>query len=193
MSLKFVGDPDGYSPGHEYELMLQSMKKLYHIFPKMKVCKSNHTWRPLKKAFTAGIPKAFLRNVKDFMEAPKGWEWAEQWIAGKTLVIHGEGYSSSNWWLAHNKFRQSVILGHVHAKAGVMFSSAGYGQNLSRVFTLNVGCAINTEAYAAAYGKTIVEKPVLGCGVTLDDREAFFIPMPNQNGVVNKIAKGLVR
>lgn len=189
MSLKFAGDPDGYSPGHEYELMIEGMQQLYKKFPNAKVCKSNHTWRPFKKAFAFGIPKVFLKQVHQFMEAPKGWEWADEWVIDGVLYIHGEGYTSSSWQRAHNNFRRSVVMGHVHAKAGVVYSKTID----SKVFSLNVGCGINEAAYSMAYGKTFAEKPVLGCGIIVDGREGYFIPMPNQNGVLNKIARGALR
>lgn len=186
LSLKFIADPDGYSPGHEHELALQSMKQLYKIFPDMKVCESNHTLRPVKKILSAGIPRIFFKRIHEFMEAPKGWEWKPNWELEKVLYIHGEGFNSGSWMRAHNVHRQSVVMGHLHSKAGVAYSNTTH----SRVFSANMGCLINPQAYAFAYGKIYPEKPVLGAGIVVDGKEAYFIPLPDQKGHLNKIAAG---
>lgn len=189
MSLKFAADPNGFSPGHEYELMIESMQKLYRLFPKVKVCESNHGSRPLKKAFHYGLPRVFLRLQHEFMQAPVGWQWRSHWEIDKVLYLHGDSFNQSSWMRAYNIHRQSVVMGHLHSRAGVVYSNTAY----SRVFAANFGCLINPEAYAFAYGKIYPEKPCLGAGIVLDGKEAYFIPLSSQKGKLTRIAAGKIR
>jgi hypothetical protein len=189
MSLKFAADPDGFSPGHEYELMIESMKKLYQLFPKARVCESNHTARPLRKALHFGIPRIFLKQYHEFMQAPKGWSWHPQIEIEKVIYMHGEPFNGTSWMRAHNVYRQSVVMGHLHSKAGVVYSNTPY----SRVFSANMGCLINTEAYAFAYGRVYPEKPCLGAGIVIDGKEAYFIPLPTQSGLKTRISEGKIK
>lgn len=189
MSLKFAADPEGYSPGHEYELMIESLEKLYRLFPNVMVCESNHTSRIFKKAIATGIPRVYLRALHDFMKAPKGWEWKIVWEVEKVLYMHGDSFNGSSWMRAHNIHRQSVVIGHLHSRAGVVYSNTPY----SRVFSMNTGCLINPEAYAFNYAKLSPEKACLGAGIVINGREAYWIPMPEQHGHLNKIAAGKLR
>lgn len=188
MSLKFAADPDGYSPGHEYELMIETLQKLYQIFPKVMVCESNHTSRIFKKAIQNGIPRMYLKQLHEFMQAPKGWEWRLVWEFEKVLYLHGDSFNGTSWMRAHNVHRQSVVMGHLHSRAGVVYSNTPY----SRVFSANMGCLINPDAYAFNYAKLSPEKACLGAGIVIDGKQAYFIPMPEQAGELNKIAAGRV-
>ena len=63
------------------------------------------------------------------------------------------------------------------------------------VFGINVGCGVNREAYAFAYGKYAKEKEALGCGVIFNTQSAIFVPMgkelktPKQNASVFLLLK----
>src|SRR5688572_18269306 len=58
-------DPDGYSAGHELNAGRAQLRSLYSLFTDVRVCTSNHGVRPFKKAYRAGIPKAW---IKDYAE-----------------------------------------------------------------------------------------------------------------------------
>lgn len=169
----FDHDPDGYSAGHELKEALKKMHILYKIFPKMKVCTSNHTARPFRKAMKHGIPKAFLRDYHEFLEAPKGWEWADKWEIDGVVYEHGEGQSGANGALkAALGNMQSTVIGHLHAFAGIAWSA----NPRHLIFGFNCGCLIDNKAYAFAYGKNFKNKPILGCGVVIKGIP-IFIPM----------------
>lgn len=171
---KYPSDPDGLSPRQEYEKGIEFMKSLYEEFPKCFVCTSNHTSRPLRKAFLAGIPKAFLKTYKSFMQAPQGWNWCDTWEINNILFEHGENVSGPTaCLLAAKSNRKSTVIGHQHTHAGVIYSASSN----DRIFGMNVGCGIDINAYAFAYGKTIREKPILGCGVIVEKTIPLFIPM----------------
>lgn len=166
-------NPDGYSAGMELELALEGMHTLYSMFPKAYVCTSNHTVRPLKKAFDSGIPRAFMRDYHEFLQAPATWKWADRWIFNKILFEHGENVSGSN--AAMNAAKQNMMstaIGHQHSYGGVKY----YSTFERTIWGLNSGCLIDINKYAFAYGAKARSKPTLGCGVILNDIP-HFIPM----------------
>lgn len=173
-STKWATNPDGYSPGHELERSLEILHRDYYpMFPNHKVCTSNHTVRPLKQAFDAGIPKKFIRTYKEFLEAPDGWEWRDHWIIDEIQFEHGEGVSGM---YGHTKAAQqnmrSTVIGHIHSFAGIQYIAC----HDRLIFGFNTGCLIDRTAYAFAYGKKIRNKPILGCGIIIDGIP-HFIPM----------------
>lgn len=166
-------DPDGYSAGMELELALEGMHELYSMFPTAHVCTSNHTVRPLKKAFESGIPQKFMRDYHEFLEAPSTWKWAERWIFNKTIFEHGENVSGINAALnAAKQNMQSTVIGHQHSGGGVKYYST-YDRT---IFGMNTGCLIDIDKYAFTYGRRSRSKPTLGCGVIINDIPQF-IPM----------------
>ncbi len=172
-SKKYTSDPDGLSPGHELEAAIGCMKKLYNLFPKMKVCTSNHTVRPLKLAFDVGLPQKFMKTYSEFLEAPKGWEWRDYWIIDGVKYEHGEGLSGQ---YAHTKAAvqnmRSTVIGHIHSFAGIQYVAC----HDRLIFGFNAGCLIDKDAYAFRYGKKLRYKPILGCGI-IKNGVPTFIPM----------------
>lgn len=167
-------DPSGRSSGDELTLAISALKPLYRLFPSVSVCTSNHTARPYKKAFKCGLPSKFLKSYREFLEAPKGWEWRDLWEIEGVLYIHGEGFSGENAHLkAAKTTMKSTVIGHIHSHGGV-----GYIQTeFKRIFGMNCGCGVDVNAYAFAYGKNCPSKPTLGAGIVIDGKEAYFIPM----------------
>lgn len=172
---KYDHDPDGDSAGVEHQKALVQLKQLYKVFPKVSVCHSNHSSRPFRKAFEAGIPKIFLRAYKDFMEAPVDWQWADRFEIDGVIYQHGEGYSGAQGALrAAERNRKSTVIGHLHSFAGVQFSATQWDQ----IFGMNCGCLIDQNGYGFAYGKTFPSKPVLGAGIIIDGKQPVFIAFP---------------
>lgn len=167
-------NPDLNSAGHELREAVHHLKKLYKMFPKVKVCTSNHTALPFRRAFDIGLPKQLIRSYQEILEAPLGWEWEDEWIIDGVSYIHGENLGSSLSALknAVTKRRIPTVMGHLHSEAGVYYSSTKH----DLCFAMNVGCLIDIDSLAFEYGKKFALRPVLGCGVVLDG-VPFFIPM----------------
>lgn len=171
---RFDKDPDGVSPAEEYRQALEISKVWYKAFPRVGVLESNHGIRPFKKAFSAGIPTAYLRGYKDYMKAPAGWEWFPRLIVDNVLYFHGEPFGGENAASnASKQHRMSCVIGHVHAYAGVRYAKSFRDE----IFGLNVGCGIDESAPAFNYAKDNARRPSIGCGVIIDGREAFYVPM----------------
>lgn len=171
---QFDSDPDGMSAGDELKASVAAMQKWYKAFPKVDVMESNHGMRPFKKAFRAGIPRAYMKSYREFMKAPTGWNWHPKMFIDNVLYFHGEPFAGATGHInAATKTRSSVVIGHLHCAGGASYMQT----HKDRIFALNVGCAINDKTYPFKYAENHATRPTLGCGVVLDGREAFFIPM----------------
>ncbi|WP_152051838.1 metallophosphoesterase [Tautonia marina] len=168
---RYDHDPDGLSPGGELEAALVSIAPFYTAFPDVLVCTSNHTVRGHRKAYSAGIPAAFLKHISMVLHAPDGWEWRDEHRIDGVSYIHGDAGRSGQYAHIHymKQAKRSVVIGHIHAFAGVAFEGQHFG--------MNTGCLIDSEAYAFAYGRKNLLPVSLGCGVVIEGREAHFIPM----------------
>ena len=167
-------DPDGLSAGAELTAMREHLAPIYKAFPEMAVCVSNHTARPFRKAYKYGIPKALIREYRDFMQAPCGWEWRDKWELDGVIYEHGEGFTGRDAAIKSALGNmQSTVIGHVHSFAGVQFSA----NPKHLVFGLNSGCLIDVKSYAFAYGVKLKNKPIVGCSVVKDGTVPMFIPM----------------
>lgn len=165
-------DPDGMSAGDEKKAAKVQIAEWYKDFPNALVCIGNHDARSLRLAHKAGIP---IEELKDFSTSwgTPNWHWEWEHEIDGVLYLHGTGASGKQ--AAANlmmKRRRSVVIGHTHTNAGVNYHTNAD----SRIFGMNVGCGIDTHAYAFAYARDFADRPVLGCGVVLDGL-AIFIPM----------------
>lgn len=169
----YDSDPDGYSPGHELNKAIDHLQDYYKLFPTVKVCTSNHTARPFKRAYKSGIPRAFIRNYVEFLKAPAGWRWADQHEVDGIFYEHGEGQSGNQGAIkAAVANMNSTVIGHLHSDAGIQYLA----NDKHLIYGFNVGCLLDRHAYAAAYGKHMKKKPILGCGI-INKGIPVFIPM----------------
>lgn len=166
-------DPDGMSAGDELREGIKAIQPYYDLFPNVMVCTSNHTARPFRRAYKFGIPRAYLRSYHEFMQAPKGWQWADSWEIDKIIYEHGEGFSGPQGALkAALANCQSTVVGHLHSWAGIAYSA----NEKHLIFGFNAGCLIDKSKYAFAYGKIFKAKPIIGAGI-IDRGVPSFIPM----------------
>lgn len=175
ISPSFKPNPNAVmSPTQELKEAKKFLKKMYEEFPEMKVCTSNHTARPFRKAFDAGLPAEYLKSYSEMLEAPEGWEWAHRWEIDGVLYEHGEGFSGmyAHRHAALNRM-QSVVIGHVHANAGV---SEIAPSATKKIYGMNVGCLVDLDAYAFEYAKNARTKISLGAGVVVEGIP-YFVPM----------------
>lgn len=166
-------DPDGLSAGHELEAARERLRSYYKLFPNAEVCESNHTSRPYRRAYKCGIPRELLKHYREFLRAPESWNWHQKLEIDGVVYEHGEPYSGRDAAIkcAMANFKPTVI-GHVHSFAGVQF----YANQETLLFGFNVGCLIDTPAYAFAYQTKIKSKPIIGAGI-IEKGVPHFIPM----------------
>lgn len=144
------------------------------VFPNMIITNGNHDNILERQAAELGVPPVFLKSNHELYQMPKGWELVEQIIIDDVLYKHGIG--SGGMHGAYNSAKRncmSVVQGHTHAFGGVKYIS-----NPNKLwFGMSVGCGIDVDAYAFAYGKHMENRPIIGVGVVRNSKDAVFIPM----------------
>lgn len=172
-------DPDGFSAGDELKAAIKQLQPYYKAFPDMRVCKGNHDERVFRRAMKYGIPRAYLREYREFLCAPKGWKWLERIEIDSVVYKHGVGYSGINGAINAAKDElKSCVIGHLHADAGVLF----WANSQVLLFGMNVGSGIDKDSYAFEYGKHMRKKPILSCGVVIDGNPILVTMRLNKRG-----------
>jgi len=167
-------NPDAPSSKDEYEAALEGLKKLYEIFPEVLVNISNHGSRFYRVAYSAGIPSRAMKSYNELLEAPATWAWSQRIVIQDVLYTHGDpasGAGATRKLMTENKM--SVVHGHIHAHAGVVYSADPFKQ----IFGVNAGCLIDPEALAFKYGNIYPNKATLGAAIIRGGKEAHFIPL----------------
>jgi hypothetical protein len=173
---RYPMDPDGLTAGKEIQVAKETLIPFYREFPDVMICESNHTVRPWKKAFDAGLPRSFLPTYAAILDAPDGWRWQSRWEVDGVIYIHGDAGRSGQYAHIHyvKAFKRSVAIGHIHSYAGVNYEGSHFG--------INTGCLIDKEAYAFKYAKNAAINVNLGCGIIINGEHAYFIPMLTDEG-----------
>lgn len=167
-------DSEGRSAGDEYRDALARCHDWYKVFPNVKICIGNHDALPFRKAFTAGLPSAWLKSYQEILESPKTWEWDFTHVINDVVYQHGTGLSGEMAAVnAARENRQSTVIGHLHTVCNTRFLASFK----DLIFGMTVGCGIDHEAYAFAYGRQQTRKPVISCGVVLNGQLPITIPM----------------
>ncbi len=157
-------DPDGMGGGDELELAINKLSRWVDAFPVADITVGNHDRIISRKAFSGGIPKAWIKTFNEVLNAPK-WNFVDRVVIDGVQYIHGEGGT------AHNKCRadmMSTVQGHLHTQC---YTQWFVGANF-RVFGTQVGCGIDHDSYAMGYAKR-GKKPAIGCGVILGGQVAI--------------------
>jgi hypothetical protein len=166
-------DPDAPGQGDELSMARKALQSLYRLFPRVSVCLGNHTARAYKTGRRSGLPRAFLRSPAEVLQAPVGWTWADSFVIDGVAYTHGDGFSGQNAALnAAKTMRHNVVIGHIHAWAGIQYHSGEF----NTVWGMNVGCLVDPKAIAFAYAKASPNKQTLGTGYVIDG-VPFFRPM----------------
>lgn len=165
------------SPYDELDMAIEVVKEYTTAFPEAYLVLGNHDLRPLRQAASVGLGERFLKPLSQLLELPDTWILGDEFIIDEVLYKHGEGCAGVNGALnSALRERMSVCIGHFHALAGVKYSA----NKRDIVFGANVGCAIDIQAYAFAYGKRSKDRPILGCAVVFNSGHAEFIPMSSE-------------
>ena len=172
-------DPDLHSSGDELDLAIKQLQPLYKLFPKAVVLESNHGSLFYRKALTAGIPGAVLKDYREVLKAPKGWSWKYDYVLKTALgdVYCHHGKSGSYEKLSKN-MGMSAIQGHFHNKFYICYWSSPNGL----YFDANAGCLVDSRSRAMAYGKNNLQKPIVGCMVLIDGVPQLIPMILNKKG-----------
>jgi len=154
-------DPDGMSAGDELTLAKKKIKKWYKTFPKADVVIGNHDRIVMRKAFSGGIPKIWIKDFNDVLEVAS-WNFVDRVVYDDVQYLHGEGGTARTKCKAD---MMSTVQGHLHTQCYTEW----YVGAKFKVFGCQVGCGIDHDSYAMAYAKR-GKKPAIGCAVIIDGK-----------------------
>lgn len=152
-------NPDGYSPGEELERAIIRLKRYYKAFPVCTVIMGNHSYRVQKMAIKAGLSTRFLKDYRDIIEAPEGWNFVHDLIENKILFTHGTG----NAFKRMKDERINLVQGHLHSESYIQWSRS----RNSTLWSMQVGCGIDDSKYAFTYGRDMAKRPIISAGIIL--------------------------
>lgn len=159
-------DPAGISIGEEYRQTLVKCHQLYKMFTHVDICIGNHDALPFRKLFTAGLPSYWLKSYQELLQSPKTWNWGFTHVINNVVYNHGSGKSGSMAAINFAKDnRCSTVIGHLHTEMSVKFAASFK----DIIFGVSVGCGIDRDKYAFAYGKEEAKKQIVGCSVVLNN------------------------
>lgn len=158
----------------ELDMSIAGVKKFVEAFPCTYLCLGNHDLRIILQAATVGIDRRFLKSFEELLGLPKTWKIGEEFVIDGVLYKHGINCMGKDGAInTAIQERMSTVIGHSHAFGGCKYSA----NKRDIIFGMNVGCGIDIEAYAFAYGKHDKNRPTLGCGIVFDSTRAIFEPM----------------
>lgn len=177
---RFNSEPSAKGAYDELDRAIDIIERYTTAFPKVRMIKGNHDLIAYRQAATLGIGKRFIKDFRDIYGLPKGWKVNEDENDDGELLIDGvlykHGLNCTGKDGALNtaiQERMSTVIGHSHAFGGCKYSA----NKRNIIFGMNVGCGIDINAYAFAYGKHAKNRPTLGCGIVYGNDRAQFIPM----------------
>ena len=97
------------------------------------------------------------------------WTFTDRVVIDGVQYIHGESGRASK---KAKDDMMSTVQGHRHTE---MFTEFVVGANF-KIFGCAVGCGIDHQSYAMAYGKNF-KKPAIGCAVVFGGEFAINVPM----------------
>jgi predicted phosphodiesterase len=156
-------DPDGMGGGDELDYAIDTIQDWTNEFPKADVLIGNHDRMIMRKAFESQIPKRWIKSYNEVLGTK--WNWVDRIVYDGVQYVHGEGGTART---KSKNDMMSTVQGHIHTQA---YTEWSVGRNF-KVFGMQVGCGVDSSAYAAAYAKNF-KKQAIGCGVVIGGHTAI--------------------
>jgi predicted phosphodiesterase len=150
----------------EYESAFERAQGWFEAFPEATLIMGNHDRIPARQLRKLGMePSIYMRPIEELFGMPPGWQVVDQIEIDNVLYHHGETAGGVNGFRKDCEQRmRCTVSGHNHSNAGI--SATATDQEL--VWGLAVGCGVNHEHMAFAYGKNFAKKPIVSCGVVIE-------------------------
>jgi len=167
-------NPDGYGAGHELDRAVHKLGAWHTAFPGADVVLGNHDLLAMRKTFSAGLSKRWIKPFEDVLRTPT-WTYTEEIERNGVVYHHGTGTSGQNGARKRAMERnQSTVIGHIHTEGSISF----HANHDKLFFGMIVGCGVDEKAYAMEYGKNFPRKMIISCGVVLNDgTQPVVVPM----------------
>lgn len=167
-------DPDLDSPGTELQKAIKALQPIYKLFPVAEVLESNHGSLVFRKAVANGLSRQFFKSPGEILQAPNTWTW--HFDIATTLPDGSDCYFHHSKGANVKKNSQAMGMSFVQGHHHEVFEISYWGNPNALLFGMTVGCLVDSDAVAMAYGKNNLKRPVIGCGVIVDSK-AHLIPM----------------
>ena len=83
------------------------------------------------------------------------------------LYHHGDTACGVNGFRNDSQKRMcKTVTGHAHGNAGVSATASQH----RLIWGMAVGCGVDKDSMAMAYGKNFLQKPIISCGVVIDGK-----------------------
>jgi len=166
-------DRDLDSAGVELNKAIKELQKgLYKLFPKMHLLESNHGSMTLRRAKKYGIPVRTLRPLPELYGTP-GWSWHEDLLLltsqGPVYLCHGK---TGAYGKMVREAGSSCVQGHFHSRFEITYHRGVLGTR----YNMFVGCLVDDQSLALAYGRNSAVRPILGCGGIKASGEPILFP-----------------
>ena len=150
---------------------IKRLQPWYKAFPKLTLIAGNHDRIPARQLRKLGMDDGiWLRSLQDVYDMPVGWTVAQQYIIDGVIYHHGETANGANGFRNDAARRmQCCVSGHNHSNAGISASASDH----RLVWGMAVGCGVDNDKMAFAYGRHFALKPIVACGVVVDGKWPF--------------------
>ena len=137
-----------------------NLDEWHKAFPEAKVCLGNHDNIPDRKAFSAGLSKTWIKTIDEVL-GYDDWEYADSFEIDEVQYVHGIGRKARQ---RGQKDLISIVQGHYHSES----YTEHYVGKKSHLWVMQIGCGVDDDTYAMAYGKHF-NKSHINCGVVLEN------------------------
>lgn len=153
---------DGMGVREELYAAKEQLKEWFRVFPKAYCLYGNHDLLIIRKMKAAGLSEEFMKDFAEIVGAPEGWTFLHELELNDVKYIHG---SVGDAFKRAKESRISTVQGHLHTRSFVEWSVS----EKDSIFGLQVGCGIDHKAYAFDYARPFPKKPVISCGIVLEN------------------------
>lgn len=162
------------SAGDELKLAINGIKQMEKLFPEMITIDSNHGSLAERRFKHHGIPMKFLATPQQIYGVSDKWTWVNDLTVKlpngqPCYFVHG--ISKQGIKLAAQR-GVNVVQGHFHTDFRIDY----IGNPRDLLFSMQVGCMIDSKSLAFAYDKLNLNRPIIGTGLIVDSKP-ILIPM----------------
>ncbi len=150
----------------EYLNAKERLLPWYEAFPYLTLVEGNHDIIPARQLRKIEIdPDTWLRSLSEVYGFPSGWSVCQETEIDGVTYHHGYTANGVNGFRNDSSRRMcNTVSGHCHSNAGISASASHH----RLVWGMAVGCGIDNDKMAFAYGKNFLRKPIIACGVVID-------------------------
>lgn len=173
-------DSDLPSAGDELKQAITKLKRMEKMFPDMILLDSNHGSMAMRKLKFHGIPMKYLASQHQIYGVSARWQWVNSLtveLPNGQPCYFSHGQTKNGIKLAAQR-GTNVVQGHYHTDYKIEY--IGNPNNL--LFSMQIGCLIDSKALAFEYDKLNLNRPIIGLGVIINSKPDLVPMILDRNG-----------